>query len=169
MTGSLLSHHRLRRRPAVRTGPRLANGLTTAVIALALNACAIGFDAEEIEAVRDFIYVNQLEEVDQLRFFRQLSYTYVNDQYVTVPTRNGAYLIEFARVCRELRQLEFTPDMIDRRDDNTLRAGFDTIRGCRIGKIYEISEFQLDELRDLGDAPGDEIFLPGKDEEEEDS
>jgi hypothetical protein len=129
---------------------------------LAASGCSFNlFDAEETEAVRDFIFANDLEEVEQIRFFQNFSYTYVNDNYVTIPTNSGDYLVEFTRSCPELRQMQFTSDMVDRRDDNrTLRARFDTIRGCRIGKIYQITEEQRDELSALGDAPGEESYLP---------
>lgn len=116
---------------------------------------------QEIEAVRDFVVAAELEEVNEIRLRKTLSYTYVNDRYVTVPTRRGDYLVELRRDCFELRQNDFTPEMVDVRDNqNVLRARFDTIRGCYIGAIYEITESQREELRDLGDAPGDEIYLP---------
>lgn len=132
---------------------------------LAAGACSLTpSDAEEIEAVRDFIFASELEEVDQIRFFQQMSYTVINDQFVTIPTHAGDYLVELARICPELSQTRFTPEMIDYRDDNrTLRPRFDTIRGCRIGKIYEITEAQSKEIAELGDAPGDEVYLPDDD------
>ena len=116
---------------------------------------------QEIEAVRDYVVANQLEEVSEIRLREQMSYTYVNDRFVTIPTRQGDFLVEFIRDCWELRRNDFTPEMVDVRDDrNALRARFDTIRGCRIGKMYEISGAQREELTALGDAPGDEVFLP---------
>ena len=137
--------------------------------AVLLAGCATGYDASEIEAVHDYVVANQLEEVDEIRYFRQLNYTYVNDQFVVVPTNRGDYLVEFARLCRELRQLDFTPEMVDRRADaDRIRARFDTIRGCQIGKIYSITDAQFDELRNLGDAPGDEIYIPDEVTDEDD-
>jgi hypothetical protein len=119
---------------------------------------------QEIEAVRDYVVANELEEVSQIRLREQMSYTYVNDRYVTIPTRRGDYLVEFSRDCWELRRNDFTAEMVDVRDNNNvIRARFDTIRGCRIGKMYEISKAQREELTALGDAPGDEIFLPKED------
>jgi hypothetical protein len=127
-----------------------------------LGGCNLNpFQEEENEAVLDFIYTSDLQEVDSIRFFQQYTYTYVNDQYVTIPTSSGDYLVEFTRSCPELRQNRFTPEMVDYRDDNrTLRARYDTIRGCRIGKIYEVTAAQAQELADLGDAPGEDIYLP---------
>ena len=119
---------------------------------------------QEIEAVRDYIAAAELEEVTEIRLREQLHYTYVNDRYVSIDTRRGDYLVEFLRNCWELRENQITAEMVDiRRDNNYLRARFDTIRGCRISTIYEITEGQREELKALGDAPGDEIFLPDTD------
>ncbi len=118
---------------------------------------------QEIEAVRDYVAAAELEEVSDIRLREQLNYTYVNDRFVTIDARRGDYLVEFNRDCWELRQTQVSGGMVDVRDNhNVLRARFDTIRGCRIGKIYEITEAQREELTALGDAPGDEIFLPGE-------
>ena len=131
---------------------------------LAVAACSSTTQRpQEIEAVRDYIVAAELEEVTEIRTREQLSYTYVNDRFVTIDTRRGDYLLEFNRNCWELRRNDFTPEMMDVRDNsNVLRARFDTIRGCRIGKMYEITAEQREELTALGDAPGDEIFLPGE-------
>ncbi len=118
---------------------------------------------QEIEAVRDYVAAAELEEVTDIRLREQLNYTYVNDRFVTIDARRGDYLVEFNRDCWELRQTQVSGGMVDVRDNhNVFRARFDTIRGCRIGKIYEITEAQREELTALGDAPGDEIFLPGE-------
>ena len=129
---------------------------------LFITACSsTTMQPQEIEAVRDYVVANELEEVAEIRLREQMSYTYVNDRFVTIPTRQGDYLVEFTRDCWELRRNEFTPEMVDQRDNqNILRARFDTIRGCRIGKMYEVTEAQREELSALGDAPGDEVFLP---------
>jgi hypothetical protein len=130
-------------------------------VLLVCAGCATSQPAQEIEAVRDFVAANELEEFDKVRYHGDLRYKYVNDRYVTVTGRGGPYLVEFRRDCRELRFREFTPEMVDRPiDKNTLNARFDTIRGCRIGTIYGLTPEQLEELRNLGDAPGDEVFLP---------
>lgn len=144
----------------------LRASLTTVAAALVLTGCALPFDEQEIEAVYDYISANELQEIDKLRYYRQLHYRYINDYFVTVDTRTGNYLVEFKRECRALKQLEFTPEMVDRRDgSDTLRARFDTIRGCYIDKIYTITEAQSDAISELGDAPGDEVFLPEDDDE----
>ncbi len=140
------------------------NKLLIAPALLIVAACSSTTQRpQEIEAVRDYIVAAELEEVTEIRMREQLSYTYVNDRFVTIDTRRGDYLVEFLRDCWALRRNDFTPEMVDMRDNqNVLRARFDTIRGCRIGKMYEITAEQREELTALGDAPGDEIFLPGE-------
>lgn len=131
---------------------------------LIVSCSSTSTQPQEIQAVRDFVAATELEEVNEIRLSETLSYTYVNDRYVTVPTRRGDYLVELKRDCFELRRNDFTPEMVDVRDNqNVLRSRFDTIRGCYIGTIYEITEAQREELRNLGDAPGDEIYLPDED------
>ena len=132
-----------------------------AALLLITGCSSTSTQPQEIEAVRDFVAATELEEVNEIRLRETLRYTYVNDRYVTVPTRRGDYLVELRRDCFELRRNDFTPEMVDVRDSqNVLRARFDTIRGCYIGAIYEITEAQREELQNLGDAPGDETYLP---------
>jgi len=144
---------------------RLQVAVTTS---LALTACATTVEpvspGKELEAVRDFIVATELREVDNMHRYDQLKYLYVNDYYVVVPTKRGDFLIEFRGRCTELRSPKWTGDMIDIRvSTRLLYAGFDTIRGCVIRKIYPLSEPQLEELRYLGDAPGNEQFIPQED------
>ena len=130
-------------------------------------ACATPYKPQEVEAVRDYVAVAELEPVDQIRLSpnNQMSYTYVNDYFVIIPSRRDNYLVELRRECRELRQTQFTYDMVDqRRDSSVLRSRIDTIRGCQIGTFYEVSDEQMKELKNLGDAPGEEVFLPDNDD-----
>ena len=140
--------------------------LTVLPALVLLAGCASGYNTQEIEAVRDYIVAAELTEVGEIRQRSQMNYSYVNDYFVTLPSRRGDYLVEFARQCSDLRRTDFRPEMVDVREStNMIRAKFDTIRGCRIAKIYEITDMQRREIHDLGDAPGDEVFLP----DEEDS
>lgn len=142
------------------------NRLTALSAILLMAACGTMYDDQEIEATRDFVAANQLAQVDDFRLFQQLNYHYLNDNFVSVDTRRGDYLLEFRTRCRALTRRDFTPDMVDvRRDPSRIEARFDTIRGCRIDKIYSITEEQRKELRALGDAPGDEIFLPDQEQD----
>ena len=139
--------------------------LTVAAIAAALTACATPYNPQEIEAVRDYVAVAELQTVDRIRLDRQISYSYLNDRYVIIPSRRQDYLVEFDRNCFELRRTDFTYEMVDQRQDaSTLRSRFDTIRGCRISTFYEVTDEQVKELKNLGDAPGEEIFLPDEDD-----
>ena len=104
-------------------------------------------------AVRDYIEVGELEDVDHIRTFSRDSMEYVSDYYILYKARTSEYLIEFRRICREFRENRaVAPDR--RYDYNRLRAGEDTIRGCRIDKIYPLTTAQADEIRNLGHAPG---------------
>jgi hypothetical protein len=104
-------------------------------------------------AVRDYIEVGELEDVDHIRTFSRDSMEYVSDYYILYKARTSEYLIEFRRICREFRENRaVAPDR--RYDYNRLRAGEDTIRGCRIDKIYPLTTAQADEMRNLGHAPG---------------
>lgn len=139
--------------------------LAIVVTLLAAGACAPLSDklgpGKELEGVRDFVVASELQEVNQIRMNEQLKFLYVNDYYVIVPTRRGDYLLEFRGRCTELRRLRWTSDMVDFRiHSRILYSDFDTIRGCKIGKIFPLTEDQLEELRVLGDAPGNEEFIP---------
>ena len=137
-----------------------------AVVSLALTACAStnsgpSWPGKENEAVLDFIVASELVEIRTLRLSEPIKYMYVNDNFVVVPVRRGDYLVGFRGRCTELRKRKYTADMIDIRVSvRVLHADYDTIRGCRIGKIYELTELQFKELAALGDAPGDEVFIP---------
>lgn len=145
---------------------------TTAFIAamLALAGCAststerLG-PGKETEAVRDFIIAGELRELNIIRLTEPIKYMYVNDHFVVVPQRHGDYLVEFRGRCTELRKRKYTADMIDIRvSARVLHADYDTIRGCKIGRIYELTEERLIELAGLGDAPGNEQYLGKEDQ-----
>ena len=119
-----------------------------------LGACATSSDTHITDAVADFIQVAELTDEMSIRTRRGYNYTVVSRRYVILKSYKDYYLVEFVRDCRELyEQDRISPDY--RYDKNTLRARFDTIRGCRIGKLYPIEEWQAEELESLGDAPGD--------------
>ena len=78
----------------------------------------------------------------------------LTDHFVIYEARNDNYLIEFRRRCRELQ--DNTTVVADRRyDHNRLRVNEDTLRGCRIGKIYPLTKGQAAELQALGEGPGE--------------
>jgi hypothetical protein len=103
-----------------------------------------------VESVRDFVSVSELREVDMIRHHDQTKYLYVNEYFVVMPAGRENYLIEFRGPCDALRRRQWTSDMIDIRvSARILHADYDTLRGCSIDKIYELSNAQLKELESL--------------------
>ena len=122
--------------------------------ATGLTACAS--EPEEIPpdvlAIQDYVAVAELTEVDKLKTDSTAHPQMLgNERYVFWVARRDTYLVEFARDCWELRDRNVLADV--RRDQNYLRARRDTIRGCRIGRAFEVNEGQIEEIRNLGEAP----------------
>lgn len=108
----------------------------------------------DTQTIRDYVEVGELEDVGHIRVYGHDSWSRVTDFFVIYEARNDEYLIEFRRRCRELQ--DNTTIVGDRRyDHNRLRANEDTLRGCRIGKIYPLTEAQATELRQLGKELGE--------------
>lgn len=118
-----------------------------------LSACATSSDTRITDAVADFIRAAELTPQDLIRTRQGYTYTIVSERYVVLKNYKDYYLVEFVRDCRELKESRVQPDF--RYEANVLRARFDTLRGCRIAKLYAIDEGQAEELKSLGDAPGD--------------
>ena len=80
-------------------------------------------------------------------------WTQIDDTFILYTARRDTYLVEFGRPCWELRDnTRITPDK--RWDANSIRARFDTIRGCRIHSIFALDEAEVAELENIGEAPG---------------
>lgn len=129
---------------------------TTGLIGmLALLAACAGTPEvpEDIQAVRDYIEVGELAQVDKIR-------TQGNDRFIAlVPyfalyeARDGFFLLEFDRRCPEMfDNSSITPDR--RYDYNMMRRGVDTLRGCRIGRMYPLTDAQAEEIRVLVENTG---------------
>ena len=126
----------------------------TLVIPMLLIACATTGQEERISAVKDFIEVNELEEVGAIRTFESLDQHVLNERFVIVSTRKEQYLLEYPYPCREDPMTRLPrPDI--RRDATAIYAGSDTFRGCQIRALYAISEDQAEELKNMGKAPGE--------------
>ena len=129
-------------------------------VALALLAACASQDEQEqpssqdvTQAIRDFIDVRELEAVDSLRSGSNDSWKVLSTWFVLYEGRRDEYLVEFARRCHEIN--DNTRIIADKRwDNNVVRARFDTIRGCRIAKIYTLGEAEVAELQNIGEAPG---------------
>jgi Family of unknown function (DUF6491) len=105
-----------------------------------------GIDAEQ--AIRDYIEIRQPTEQDVLRSSSSDGWTRIDETFVIYTTRHEAFLIEFVRRCYEMSETPVVPDV--RRERNTIRARFDTLRGCRIHKIFSLNENDVAELTALG-------------------
>jgi hypothetical protein len=108
----------------------------------------------DTQTVRDYVEVGELEDVPYIRVSAHDSWSDLTEFYVIYEARTSNYLIEFRRRCRELRDNAMIA-ADHRYDDKRLRAKEDTLRGCRIGKIYPLTEGQATELRNLGVGPGE--------------
>lgn len=125
------------------------------LVLLLVGAC--GGHSTKVEnqntAIRDLIEVNELEEVDVVRFVRQLDGYVVNDYYVILSERKKRYLLEYATRCTTDFYGRVEPDF--RNDPKAIRPRIDTFRGCRIKAIYAIDEALEGEIKQIGKAPGE--------------
>jgi hypothetical protein len=119
--------------------------LTLLIVLLA--GCAAQSDPKLDDAIEDFIAVSGLEELDTIKSREQFGISELSERYVLLTTRKDTYLARFTRRCYELNENQVTPDI--RYDRWTLRARFDTIRGCRIEKFFAIDSAQAEELEML--------------------
>ena len=122
--------------------------------AMLVSGCATQDRAptqDEEQAVRDYILVRGLEEVDRIRSSTSDSWDELDEHFIIYDTRRNAYLVEFNRACYELNENRVTPDL--RREANTIRARSDTIRGCLVDKIFALTEADVAELKSLGELP----------------
>ena len=125
------------------------------VIALvAMSACATTQPEVDKASVEDFIAVRELPQLDRIRTDSTDGWYELNNYYVIYQTRRGDYLFQFSRRCWELDDQRVTPDK--RWDAKTIRARFDTLRGCRIDNIYGLTETDSEELKRLGESPGED-------------
>ncbi len=131
------------------------NKLVVTVAAMLLPGCATQERAvtqDEEQAIRDYILVRGLEEVDRIRSSNSDSWDELDEYFIIYDTRRSAYLVEFNRACYELSENRVTPDL--RWEANTIRARSDTIRGCQVDKIFALTEADVAELKSLGESPG---------------
>ena len=125
--------------------------LVIIMAAAALFGCAVQPGPTKGDAIADFISANELEALDVVRFRDQFHYKQLTEDYLVLTAREDYYLAEFRRRCRELNTNEISPDL--RYDRNKLRAGIDTIRGCRIERLFAIDKGQAQELEHIGKEP----------------
>jgi hypothetical protein len=131
--------------------------LTLCLVAIVLAACTASRPPIAREAIEDFVIANQLEEQKSLRTGRSDSWQALNSNYALYTARREIYLLEFERQCRSLED-NFDIEVDRRRDGYNLYARFDTLRGCFIDHIYPVTDVQATELKNLGDAPGENTY-----------
>jgi len=122
---------------------------------LALVAACAGAPGipADTEAVRDYVKVGELGQVDQIRTHGSDAWTPVTRHFAMYKARDGHFLLEFTRVCREMYDnTTITPDR--RYDHNVMRRRFDTLRGCRIDGMYPLTEAQVLEIEALVKTAG---------------
>lgn len=129
------------------------NGTLLICATLLLIACAAPQEVEtdtKEQAIRDYIAIHGLAEVDKMRTFTRDKWSEVDPRFVIYETRSEAFLLEFVRDCYELNE---TPVVADVRRDNVIRARFDTLVGCRIAAIYALTDADVAELDSIGALP----------------
>lgn len=126
------------------------------IFTIILTACAAQQPSEvdeEEQAVIDFIEIRGLAEVDKIRANDSSGWDKITRKFIIFNARRDRFLMQFARDCRELDDnTNIVADV--RHDPNMINARFDTLRGCRIDKIYALNEAEAAELLQIGEAPG---------------
>ncbi len=130
----------------------------TAVLLLVAGCASQPQGVPEIDdsgAIDDFVAINGLDPVDVARTANDFDYDFLSDRYAVVRTRRSYYLAQMFGRCPALMNVnaDVPPDL--RYDAKAIRPGVDTIRGCRIKNIYEIDKTQAQELKQIGEAPGE--------------
>ena len=131
------------------------NRVSAAMLVTVVGGCAGEPPKEdpEIVAIQDFIAVSELKPARRIRTDRRNNFDILNARYLIFESRRDLYLIEFQRNCLKLyNDLGAQADI--RHDARYLWPKADRIRGCLIGRAFEINEGQEAEIRSLGNAPG---------------
>ena len=141
------------------------NRITIAMVALVAFGCAAAPEEKKegekdpnvitmSDAIDDYIEVAELEEVHAVRSLMQLYTKVLSDRYILIYDNRRNWLAAYNVPCKELYKSHgVQPDI--RYERNTVRAKFDTYRGCKIDRIYSISDGVVQELETLGKAPGE--------------
>ncbi len=134
-------------------------GIMLVMVAALMTACAAQDETTEKstqdkgQAVRDFIEVRDLEEMDRMSTSSSDNRTTLDEYFLLYEGRRETHLVEFSRRCFELE--DNSRIVADKRwDASFIRSRFDTIRGCRIHRIYALTEDEVAELESIGETPG---------------
>ena len=114
-----------------------------------LFGCAAGEEKEDkrppggegrasVEELRVYVDEVKPEAVRTVRFKEPLRWTYLNDYFLIMETRNGPHLVEMKSECKELGAFQYYIDMADQRDVRGVLRVHDTIRRCQIANFYKL-------------------------------
>ena len=134
--------------------------VTLGLLVCALLAACAGQDPaveqnrqDAVQAVRDFIDVRGLAELTELKSSTSDTWEPIEAHFLIYKGRRATYLVEFAHQCYEINDnSRIVAD--ERWSANTVRARFESIRGCRIGRIFALTEEEATELENIGESPG---------------
>ncbi len=101
-----------------------------------------------VEELRAYIDYVRPEAVGHVRFKEPLRWTYLNDYFAIMETRNGPHLIEMVSECKDLRAFQYYIDMADVRNTRGVLRAHDTIRHCRIKNLYKLPDIDAVEAKD---------------------
>ena len=105
------------------------------ITAALLGACATSHQEERVNAVKDFIEVNDLPEAESIRTFDRLDQKELNDHFIIVSSRREHYLIEYNQRCIEVRD---RGGRVDKRGAGSKHGIEDRLdgyfKGCGIGE-----------------------------------
>ena len=132
---------------------RSARTMTLLCVLVLAAACAGTSETPpNLQAIRDYVEVGELQDVDHIRTHRNDAWHPATLHFAIYNGRDGYFLLAFNRVCREMvDSTVVTPDR--RYDRNIMRRGSDTLRGCRIDRIYPLTEAQAQEIEALANIP----------------
>ena len=124
--------------------------LVTAIVA----GCATGEDEERppltsrqareqalVDETYAYLRSANLDQKTMIRYVGKFNIVSANRRFAVIKARSSRYLIETEIDCPRLPVAGARDDSIDVRvKRNMLRAGYDTIRGCRIKSIWELPD-----------------------------
>jgi len=106
-----------------------------------------------IEETFVYLETHRPPTVASIRHRLPLHYDVVNARFVYMKESAGHFLLEMARDCKQLTSREYRYDMTDRENKRyRIRAGHDSIRGCRIVQIYELSDIEETPAENSGES-----------------
>ena len=94
-----------------------------------------------IQETRVYLQTVKPEIVSWVRYEEPLRFDAISNMHAILVSHGSRYLLETERLCRDLTSQDIYIDMADRRTmRGRLRAGIDTLRGCKIETIYRLPD-----------------------------